>query len=422
MTLSWALYALLLSLAVGWAAAASERVLRMYDVQARWVWAAAMLVSVIVPVGSFLAPDLSLFGAAPGSAGGTPVWAVPAVPALMGTVQGAAASGPAAVQWAERAFYVGWVAGSAVLFGRLLLAARSVRRRKRDWRPLPAPGGPVYRDEELGPAAVGVLSPDVVLPEWVMDLEDADRRMVLLHEREHARTGDPALVAAGSAIMALTPWNLLLWWQFRRLRQAVELDCDLRVVGRVGDRKSYGRVLLEAARNSDQATVPLVAGGESFVGDRIRNLVDGAPPFRPLRAVSGLTAVVCAAVLAATLPSPRAASAWSRQAVFNELVEGPRRVSQDGVAVANEAEVMRAIRELHPDDLREKGVGGIVNVLVHVRSDGTVGEAVVQRSSGHPDLDRAARQVARRIRFELPEQTSGRSGFWIVQPVSFGTD
>lgn len=421
MTLSWAIYALLVSAALGWAAAAGEKVLRLYDRQARFAWAAAMVGSVLVPTVTLAAPGLLSLLGSEGASGSPPVWAVPAVPAIMGTVQGAAESGGSVFRWIERAFYAAWIAGSGWLLLRLVASVRSVRRRKEGWTRLPTPGGPVYRDEELGPAAVGVLSPEVVLSGWVLELAENERRMVLLHEREHARVRDPAVIACGWALLVLAPWNLLLWWQFRRLRQAVELDCDLRVVRRTRDRRAYGRVLLEAARNSKDGAVPVVAGGQSFVGDRIRSLVDGTPPFRPVRAVSALTAIVCAAVLAATLPSPRAASAWSKQAVISRLVDGGRQVSREAVTVANRDEVVRAIGELHPDELRERGIGGTVNVLLHIRPDGTVDEAIVQRSTGHPSLDRAAREAALRIEFEpLPVAEAG-SGAWIVQPLRFPT-
>jgi TonB family protein len=421
-TLSWAIYALLVSAALGWAAAATESGLRLYDRQARFVWAAAMLGSILVPALTLAAPGpLSLIGSG-GASGGSPPWAVPAVPAIMGTVQGAAESGGSLFRWVEGVFYAGWIAGSGWLLFRLLASVRSVHRRRADWSRLPTPGGAVYRDEELGPAAVGFLSPEVVLSGWVLELDEDERRMVILHEREHARVMDPAVIACGWALLVLVPWNLLLWWQFRRLRQAVELDCDLRVVRRTRDRRAYGRVLLEAARNSREGAVPVVAGGQSFVGDRIRSLVDGTPPFRPLRAVSAFTAIVCAAVLAATLPSPRAASAWSKQAVISRLVEGPRQVSREAVTVANRAEVVRAIGELHPDELRGRGIGGTVNVLVHIRPDGTVDEAIVQRTTGHRSLDRAAREAARRIEFEPLPGAAGDSGAWIVQPLRFPTE
>lgn len=424
MTLSWAIYTLLVSAALGWGAAAVEGVLRLYDRQARFAWAGAMLGSVLVPAASLVPPGLISLVGPEAASGGPPVWTAPALPAIMGTVQGAAESGGSLVRWTEWAFYATWFAGSGWLAIRLAASVRSVHRRRAGWRPLPAGGGTVYRDEELGPAAVGFLSPEVVLPGWVLEMGGEERRLVLLHEREHARVMDPAMIASGWALLVLLPWNLLLWWQFRRLRQAVELDCDLRVVRRTRDRRGYGRVLLEAARHAREGSVPVVAGGESFVGDRIRSLVDGTPPFRPLRAVSGFTALVCAAVLTATVPSPRAASAWSKQAVMDRLMNQnqPRDLSREALTLANRDEVARAVAELHPDDLRERGVGGTVHMLVHVRPDGGVDETMVQRSTGRPALDRAAREAALRMEFEPLGDAADDSGVWVVQPLRFPTE
>lgn len=416
MILSWAIYALLVSLALGWAAAASERVLRLYDVQARAVWIGAMALSVSLPAAAFLAPSLT--GA--GEAGGLPpAWSVPALPVLIGTVQGAAEAGRSNYPWLEDAFLAAWVAASAGIALWLAASVKSVRRRERGWEPLPSLDGPVFRDEDFGPAAVGLVSPRIVVPGWVMELDEGPRRMVVLHEREHARAGDPALVAAGWTLVVLAPWVAPLWWQFRRLRQAVEMDCDLRVVRRTRDRREYGRVLLEACRRSGRRAAPLVAGGESFLGDRIRSLVDGKPPFRALRAVSGLTALICAALLAATLPSPRTASAWTGPAAFNRTLQGDPWASRVDPAIVNEDEVLRSIQAEYPDELRASGVGGTVNVVVHVRPDGRVMETLLQRSSGRPSLDRAAREVARGIRFEARAGPEPSEGYWLIQPIRF---
>lgn len=421
MTLSWALYVLLVSLALGWAAAAAESVLRLYDGQARIVWVGAMLLSVVLPAVGLLTPGLQALLAYDGGTG-APLWAVPAVPQIMGTVQGAADSGRSVVRWAETGFFVAWLVGSGWLLLRLAASVRSVRRRKRRWTSLQEAGGTVYRDEELGPAAVGVLRPEVVLPGWALELDDAEREMVVLHEQEHARTRDPALIAGGWTLLALVPWNLPLWWQFRRLRRSVELDCDLRVVRRTRTPRRYGRLLLRAARHAKEGSVPVVAGGESFVGSRIRSLVADAPTFRPLRTVSGLTGVVCATVLAATLPSPEEAAVWSRQAVFDRLGEDGHRVSNEALSIANPAEVRTALERAFPEELRRRGVTADVNVMVHVRPDGTVGQALVQQPTAHPRLDRAARRVALGIEFEPPEEADEGSGVWLVQPLRFRAD
>ena len=61
-----------------------------------------------------------------------------------------------------------------------------------------------------------------------------------------ARATDSCSPLAHFALIAM-PWNVALWWQLMRLRVAVELDCDARVL-RDADARSYGDLLLEVAR------------------------------------------------------------------------------------------------------------------------------------------------------------------------------
>ena len=61
-----------------------------------------------------------------------------------------------------------------------------------------------------------------------------------------ARATASCCLAAHFALIAM-PWNVALWWQLMRLRVAVELDCDARVL-RDADARSYGDLLLEVAR------------------------------------------------------------------------------------------------------------------------------------------------------------------------------
>lgn len=418
MTLPWVLYAVVVSLALGGAGAAMERVLRLYDLQARFAWVAAMLGSMVIPVVALLGLLVSGFTAPTDQ---LPAWAVPAAPAVVDAARGMVEAGGSVFSWFEWGFYAVWAAGTLVLAGWIVTSASSLRQKEPRWKRVAVPGDDVYRDEELGPAAVGLLEPKVVVPDWVMKLGDGDRRMVLLHEREHARTADPALIAGGWLLVALAPWNLPLWWHIRRLRQAIELDCDLRVVRRTRDPEGYGRVLLEAARMSRDSVLPLRAGGDSFIGDRIRSLMDGTPTMRPLRAATGLAVVLCAGVVATTLPSPRAAPAWTAKALFQRAVQSEKPVSRTDPTITNRHEVERALRRRHPDDLRKRGVGGRSRVLLRVGADGRVEEAAIVESTGKPRLDRIARRVARMIRFAAPAG-QGRAGYWFVKTLRFRAD
>ena len=71
---------------------------------------------------------------------------------------------------------------------------------------------------------------------------------MLLHEGEHIRAGDPYLLLGAALALVLMPWHPVLWRQVRRLRLAIEIDCDARVLGRTENPRSYGELLLQVAR------------------------------------------------------------------------------------------------------------------------------------------------------------------------------
>jgi beta-lactamase regulating signal transducer with metallopeptidase domain len=114
-------------------------------------------------------------------------------------------------------------------------------------------GIPVVVTDGIGPATAGMWRARVLVPPWVLVLPATQRRYVVRHEDEHRRAHDVALLAAGSILVAMFPWNLALWWQLRRLRLAVELDCDARVVASLGDAIAYGQLLLAVATASSRS-------------------------------------------------------------------------------------------------------------------------------------------------------------------------
>lgn len=108
-------------------------------------------------------------------------------------------------------------------------------------------GGPVTVHPTLGPATVGLLRTRIVIPAWVLALPAAERHDIVQHEYEHMRAHDTRMLFFASLAVAITPWNLALWWLLRRLSLAVEIDCDSRVLAGRGDVRSYGELLLKVA-------------------------------------------------------------------------------------------------------------------------------------------------------------------------------
>ena len=87
--------------------------------------------------------------------------------------------------------------------------------------------------------------------------------------------------------------------------------------------------------------------------------------------------------------------------------------------LANRWNVKHALEDKYPAALQDKGIGGTTVLYLFVNTDGTVSEAIVKTSSGHPSLDWAAVQAAKVARF-LPATNEGLPvGIWIEMEMPF---
>lgn len=81
----------------------------------------------------------------------------------------------------------------------------------------------------------------------------------------------------------------------------------------------------------------------------------------------------------------------------------------------------RRLERSYPIRLREEGVEGVVELRFFVDVRGRVSDVAVAESSGHPQLDRAAREVADEMQF-LPALNRDRAvGVWVSQKICFVT-
>lgn len=238
MTGAWMVNALVVSGFCVTGAALLEWALReRHSSHTRWLWITAMMASASLP---FLGPWLSGVMAPLHLPQNLSVsqW-IPAV--HLGAPSGTIAESEARTGWAGSLWMVLSLA-RGLTFGATIL---KLRRQVRGWKPGTVAGVPVRYTEDFGPAVIGIRPARIVLPEWARLMDTRRRRLLLLHEGEHARAGDVALIHAGLALLVLMPWNPLLWWSFRRLRLSLELDCDRRVVLAGASLRPYAEMLLD---------------------------------------------------------------------------------------------------------------------------------------------------------------------------------
>lgn len=242
--------AMAFSLLCGVAALAAERGLRALGRPTRLAWTVALLAGSTWPV---IARFLLV---APTKTAG------PRVAAAITVSSDATVTGATpwlSALWLHRMDVVLvtlWVIASTILMVQVLRALCTLARVQRQGKRAHVDGEHVLIDDTLGPAVIGLAAPTIVIPAWLLGMDDALRTLVLRHEREHCRVRDPALVWLSVVTTTLLPWNPALWWVSRRLRLAMEIDCDTRTMRGTDDRTRYAKLLVLIAGNSPRASFP----------------------------------------------------------------------------------------------------------------------------------------------------------------------
>lgn len=308
MIVLWMLYVLGTSGLIALAARSVEEALRSGDRATRWVWGSSLIASAVLPIATIATGGrwtgrLPWFGASDAAV-------------LAGTLEPqmidhGAIGGSVASSWWQMAagidgmLMVAWSLISLAAAVAYVVTWRRVCVARRGCRSCVVDGEPVLVSQKWGPAAVGIRRPVVVIPEWVLAESDEVRRLVLLHEREHVRAGDHALLALSPLVAILMPWNIVSWWQLSRLRVSIEVDCDRRVLRRGVEAARYGSLLIEVAgRTREGVLVPAMAASRTTLERRIVAMTKDATRSNGLHGALCAFGGIACLVLACDAPSP----------------------------------------------------------------------------------------------------------------------
>lgn len=261
---AWMAFGLVVGLLIAAAAAVGETLLRGAGRPGRWVWAGALGLTVTLVAlapqrtgGPVVSPIASAAAvpAARAAAAGTLRWTDRAINAVASASDWAGRP----LRWALRAtadvvpagfnrwLLAGWGTLSVMLLALFSLVYARFDRARSRWPLADLQGTQVRVAPDAGPAVVGLARPEIIVPGWLLERTTDEQRLVLAHEREHVVARDPLLLAAACAAAVVIPWHPAAWWMLSRLRLAVELDCDQRVLRGGVAAQSYGTLLIDLA-------------------------------------------------------------------------------------------------------------------------------------------------------------------------------
>ena len=365
MSAQWMLYALAVGLLNIVAALAAEQGTRLARRPGRWVWALALALTVALPLlvlgGQGASPDASAAPARPVNSAPAPVSTLGAALAPTFSLGGLPATPslrlPARLTSsvsvsADHLARLSWQISSALTLAALLIGGLALHRRQRGWQRGSFGGAAVLVSVDAGPAVVGILRPRIVIPQWLMNAAAARQAVVLAHEQSHIDAGDQRLLACAWLLLAAMPWNLPLWFMVRRLRRAIEVDCDARVLARGVPLPEYGAALIAIGAQPSAApgrmpfAAPAMAETPGFLEQRMRLMMRKSARWHKLVAPFLLLLSLDIGVATARMAPPPLSSApvqgelqADRAALAGYYQVGPNRVAV--VSVSNEGLTMK---------------------------------------------------------------------------------
>lgn len=316
--IAWMLYAALVALALTTAAFMAERAAKGRGVPTRWPWVVSMPGSLVVPI-VIACASIQL----PGSAAGdrtTAALVLSDTTSIRTPLTQIHLDDVPVYGWSISADAVAiglWLSASAIMLLTLSLGVAWVSRRKRGWHHGMVHGERVCIAPDTGPAVVGLIHPQIVVPEWLLQMSPEQQGHALTHERSHMQARDPYVIAVALVLLVLMPWNGLLWWQFHRLRRAIEMDCDARVLQGGCDVAGYCETLLYVGQQKSRhiPLFPAMSDSVAFLESRMRQMLRKQGKWARGSAAIFLCLSISMAVVAAQLTPPDASRSGMRSSV-----------------------------------------------------------------------------------------------------------
>jgi len=279
----------------------------------------------------------------------------------------------------ERVLLIAWIVASVALLAVFVAVHLRFQRRRAQW-PLGMVHGTTVRiADDTGPAVIGVTRAEIVVPRWLLSRDAREQQLVLAHEREHLRVHDPLLLVLGQAAIVLLPWHPAVWWMAARLRLAVELDCDRRVLQRGASARDYGMLLIDLTdhRTRFGAALPAFSCAPSHLERRLLAMTPKPLRYPLVRALTtgAFASLALLAACEAKLPTAdemdRMTAATATQAAGRVAIVN---TSNMFYFVDDKPTTAKLAEAIAPDS--------IASVNVMKRSDGTGEVRLVTRKAG----------------------------------------
>ena len=191
-----------------------------------------------------------------------------------------------------------WLFGIAALF---LYSAASYWRLRRKVCEAVILRGNIYQSENVcSPFVLGIIKPKIYLP-YHMDSREMDH--VIAHEQTHIRRKDHWWKPLGFLLLTIHWFNPLMWLSYVLLCRDIELACDEKVIGKMGNaqRADYTQALVACSVDRRLIAACPLAFGEIGVKERVKSVMNYKKPAFWIVLAS---VIVCAVIAVCFLTNP----------------------------------------------------------------------------------------------------------------------
>jgi bla regulator protein BlaR1 len=240
-------------------------------------------------------------------------------------------------------------------------------------------------DTLASPVTAGWWRPVVLVPAALVTGMPPDLLEALLaHELAHIKRHDYLVNLLQSAIETLLFYHPAVWWISNRIRAERELIADDFAARQLGEPRRLALALseLERLQFSHQHLAQAANGGDLM--DRIKHLLRPAP-----QALNWKTAIPMLGVALACM------SIYVEATAADKVAAGRTSALADFNSCA---------KPTWPEGAIAAARTGTVTLSFLVGADGKLAQPKVVKSSGHPDLDEAARTDIQKCRFKPATQ------------------
>ena len=159
----------------------------------------------------------------------------------------------------------------------------------------------IYQSENVcSPFVLGIIRPKIYLP-YHMDSREVGH--VIAHEQTHIRRKDHWWKPLGFLLLTIHWFNPLMWLSYVLLCRDIELTCDEKVIGKMGNaqRADYTQALVACSVDRRLIAACPLAFGEIGVKERVKSVMNYKKPAFWIVLAS---VIVCAVIAVCFLTNP----------------------------------------------------------------------------------------------------------------------